>query len=150
MLFLWASRLTIDGFTTCLVILWFIWYNRNQDNHEGNAISPDVAVLHIKSLLKRYGKSFSHSLFSISSQLAVFLWQPPKGTIKINVDGTRSEPCQKCGLRCVVRDGEATIQAVRWIMNDNMESAFNGRRCSNYNRFAACSGAGSIKDCSGD
>ncbi|KAF5455283.1 hypothetical protein F2P56_024878 [Juglans regia] len=94
-------------FTMFFLITWGLWFRRNKMQMEQLLLQPDQVIKHSLSMHKTFT-----DLRSSSTQSAkrVYSWNPPpRGFLKLNVDGVVFSDVRKAGVGVVLRDDKGKL-----------------------------------------
>ncbi|KAF5450596.1 hypothetical protein F2P56_030930 [Juglans regia] len=101
------DRGTNSDFTMFFLITWGLCFRCNKMQMEKNLIQPSQVINHALSLHKSF-----NDLRSSSTQIAkrMCYWEPPpRGFLKLNVDGAMFLNLRKAGVGVVVRDNKGKL-----------------------------------------
>ncbi|KAK3175742.1 hypothetical protein Dsin_032820 [Dipteronia sinensis] len=95
-----------------VMVLWGIWFNRNQLLHNKCGRDPGELVLWVAGLLEEFQGTNKSILSSISSASAVAKegrHPPPLGYLKLNTDAVVPHGGNCFGIGAVIRDSEGKV-----------------------------------------
>ncbi|KAK3228127.1 hypothetical protein Dsin_007989 [Dipteronia sinensis] len=94
------------------MVLWGIWFNRNQLLHKKCGRDPGELVYWVAGLLEEFQGTYKSLLSSLSSDSAVAKegWHPPPlGCLKLNTDAAVPPGGNCFGIGAVIRDSEGNL-----------------------------------------
>ncbi|XP_041011437.1 uncharacterized protein LOC121255225 [Juglans microcarpa x Juglans regia] len=113
------DRGTNSDFTMFFLITWGLLFRRNKMQMEKILIQPSQVINHALSLRKSF-----NDLRSSSTQIAkrMCYWEPPpRGFLKLNVDGAMFSYLRKAGVGVVRRDNKGKLVMAASKMRNEVE-----------------------------
>ncbi|KAK3188613.1 hypothetical protein Dsin_028174 [Dipteronia sinensis] len=109
----WVSlKIDREAMARFAMVMWGIWFNRNQLLHNKCGRDPGELVSWVAGLLEEFQGTYKSLLSSLSSDSAVAKegWHPPPmGCLKLNTDAA-VPPSGNCfGIGAVIRDSEGKV-----------------------------------------
>jgi hypothetical protein len=86
---------------------WFIWRRQRELKHNGTTPSPSRLALSIKAMVA----NCSRAKTNLNGMIRRGWTKPPKGKVKLNIDGAVKLDARTAAMGCIIRDSQGQFLA---------------------------------------
>ncbi|KAK2650956.1 hypothetical protein Ddye_018445 [Dipteronia dyeriana] len=107
------SRLSFDNFELLCIVIWRIWYRRNDLVHNHGSLRVEEVVLWSLTFLSDFQRANSVPSDKVANMgVEKLKWKPPgKGLFKINTDAAINGSLGRVGIGIIIRDSAGHVMA---------------------------------------